>query len=205
MLQSFCSDNELRPNLSIPFIQGDRVCATNSHYGIMLPVDDADFISYPIKPKPHMVHFLDQVGEPEMELSYKDISAALTEIEFQLAQIDLTCPECKGEGQVEFSYWDRNSQLHTTFDECPECEGEGHTNIADYYAKNKYTYKLDDTYCFRVKTLRVIIKVMEYFHLDSITLLQSTTANTFPFHIIGEGFHVVCMPTRINQDEDEED
>ena len=205
LLQSFCDNDDLRPNLCSPFLQSGHVCATNAHYGIILPQEDGDFISYAHKDKPDMVHFLNQVGEPEIEISFKDINATLAEIEFQLAQIDTTCPECKGEGEVEFHYWDRHSQCHTTKNTCPECEGEGHTDIADYYSKNKYTYKLDDTYCFRVTTLRVIVKTMEYFHLDSITLLQSTTDDTFPFHIIGNDFHMICMPAKINQDEDEED
>lgn len=205
LLQAFCSDNELRPRLSKPFRQGGYTCATDAHFAIMLPTVESDVACYDIKQTPEVLHFLGQVGKAYAEIKSADLKTALHDIELGLAQVDTRCPECKGEGEVTFHYWDRNSECHTTEDVCPECEGSGYMDIADWYGKKKYTYPLDDTHGLRVTALRVIDKVIDYFGLDSVELLQSTTADTFPYHIVGDGFHVCIMPALTNQDEDEDE
>lgn len=130
-LQMFCSDNSfLHKKLTRPFINSvydGKVIATDSY--VMLIVD---------KKLLRCKYETDSQKIPRQQ-SYKPISisisfAAIDDAYNQLKLVpeevsedgkDKDCPECLGEGKVEFEYNAENGQTYYHECDCPICDGTG--------------------------------------------------------------------------------
>lgn len=204
LLQSFCDCSENRPEFNRPFVQGNYVIGTDDQVALLLPKDEADPVNYEEQTKPNMQRLISGEKKPLMEIDTKDIKVAFYELRDKINNIDRRRPECKGHRTVEYSYWDRLSNLHTTDLDCPICEGTGERNIHEFFRKKRYQYVINDKYSLSYPTMCHVIEVIDYFNLNKITLLQDVCQwQQWPFHIVDDRFHMVLAPTLYNHDDDD--
>ena len=129
-LQMFCSDDEYyRKKLTRPFIIescDDKVVATDGY--IMLIVD---------RKLLRCKYETDKLNIPQQSCESISIPISFAAIDeaYHLLQLedeevsedgkDKDCPECLGEGKVEFEYNAENGETYYHVCDCPICEGTG--------------------------------------------------------------------------------
>ena len=120
---TYCGDK--RPGLTLPFEQDDYIYATNTYIIIrvrkdIVPKGDCDY-----SPKGRVVNCQKAFYQPDptFTISAKDIETAFVKLGIDPNVIDSVCPECGGEGEVDWEYTDRNGKQHTLTYECPLCGG----------------------------------------------------------------------------------
>lgn len=138
-LQMFCSDDEaLRKQLTRPFINeryDGKVIASNGY--VMLIVDRKLLRCKYETDKLRIPH---QEYKPiSIPISFAAIDDAYNQLELEPEEVaedgkDKDCPECLGEGKVEFEYNAENGETYYHECDCPICDGTG---IRDDYVPVK--------------------------------------------------------------------
>lgn len=205
LLRMFCDDSENRPIFNHPFLQGGHTCATEGHAAIVLPIEDGDEAMYKPQEHPSVLPFLNKETESFMVIYRDECAAVYDGIEKGISEIDPKCPDCKGEGVVEYSYEDTMGNYHSEYLECPICYGSGKVDMKHYYGKRKFQYQIEEKYALNFPQLKRIKSVMEYFDLDAVEFLKEKSKNGQPYHIITDEFHMFLMPALLNVDDDDDD
>jgi hypothetical protein len=120
ILKKFCSEEKIRPAMMNPFINGEFVCATNGHIGIIIPKSLTE-TDYSKNPTMRMIEVLDNT-----DLLTKSLNIQLRETMtnfpkepiYETIGEEKKCPECDGSGEIECS------ECGNTYD-CKRCDGTG--------------------------------------------------------------------------------
>lgn len=129
-LQMFCSgDTHLRKQLTRPFIDSaydGKVIATD---GYVLLIVDRKMLRYKYETDSLKIpcHSCEPISKT---IDFKNIDDAYNQLELEPEEVsedgmDKECPECGGEGKVEFEYTADNNETYYHYCECPICEGTG--------------------------------------------------------------------------------
>ena len=156
---------EYREVLRQPFLQDGRVCATDGHMLIRISTAlcEGDYQERPGGQLPPNTAAVIPVPNTKEPLTYRKLEVALNATPDEHPG---RCPECNGEGDVKWKYWDKRGRIHTQQDTCPVCDGAG---VVDEYAVTKYQYSIHGAFlCLHhVKTL---LRTMEYLQTDTLRL-----------------------------------
>lgn len=122
----FVEDDGHREVFKTPFLQDGYVCATNGHVLIRVK---AELLTekYEEVATPIISRIIPQ-RNTDIEISQSAIFNALHNAKMVedsgVFQLYVYCKECKGTGEVDWNYYDRKGNYHTSSHECPICEGE---------------------------------------------------------------------------------
>lgn len=172
-----------------PFAVGYKACATNRYALVALPklteLPDLTPNVGQVYPLPHNGSVLYNVA---------DIKATLEKIPVKDAMrtVDITCTECGGEGEVEWSYG-----RHTMDANCPECRGKGWTSkrtlpTGEKEYDTQHNIKVIDAH-FRGERMAELLWLAEKVGVDTVTLVNFTMYNRPVVFVVGE-CELLLMP-----------
>lgn len=126
LLSLFYEVDGNRPKLSAPYLKDGYVCATDAHIMARIKAEV-------LNRKYNEVEGLNLVlpsGNCNFMVTLKEIKdtlAAIPQIDEEIeVRGDKECPECDGEGSVEWGYIDQAGKQHYKFCDCPVCDGTGY-------------------------------------------------------------------------------
>lgn len=124
LLSIFASEDEYRTALAKPFVQGEYIVATNAYVLIRMPKDYISDHDYERKSQPE-VHSKFLMQGKQSALSAKSLRQALMVGGIDPNSLLDDCPNCDEEGDVEWTYTDKNGCTHERMDICPVCGATG--------------------------------------------------------------------------------
>ncbi len=120
--------DSIRPMLEKPYPCGDYYVATDTVVLLMIKKDLVEGTFDEVKHAPNALKVIPQQN-CELLLDRNTIISALDNLphEKEIEEVEpaIDCPECDGDGEVEWEYQDRKFYHHTKFMECPCCKGSG--------------------------------------------------------------------------------
>lgn len=194
LLQTFVSDDEMRPKFQSPWRDGDYILASDTHIMIRVdgsmtdkqyPVDHCKMPFYWVQQEPKEYITLDAFNDA--------LAAAPLEDEVEKHGNNVKCQECQGSGEVywEYEHWEK------LFD-CPVCDGEGYieqerwiptgrkivSSMAYIQVKDKY---------FRADYIDLIRATMQTIRVNQIGVIVLND-NDPAFFKLNDKIEIVLMP-----------
>lgn len=194
----YCSCDDRRPTIQMPFRQDGKICATDGH--MLIRISESlcegeyyDTVNGQTPPSTGKVIPAPTICESLTMQMLTDALAKAPE------EQNRKCPECDGSGCVPWQYHDRNDHAHTKQDDCPECNGTG--ELDDYIAF-KYQFTIHGAaLCYtHLKTLQ---RTMTLLGIDTIRLRYVEPLKPILFHADGDNIEIVAM-SQMRDDELEE-
>jgi hypothetical protein len=184
LFKTFCSTDDLRPVMLLPFESNGKVYATDAHKLIRC---DSQLIHFTLQ-NPHK-SLNPSSAFPEINCNrtvvtkIEDFDILKTEDELSKIGDNITCEECKGEGYVEWEY-----KHHTAEHECPECKCSGYSHEARFVPNGKkcfpkYAYATIDGLFFNINILISIFEAHEIIGGEIISLNKLEKARAAMFKI----------------------
>lgn len=180
----FKDRNEIRA----PYVKDGYICATDRYALVRVGkeyIPSAEFSEiegYGIK-----------WNEPDTEigLSKSLIKSVIDRLpivdEYEMVDEEIICPECNGEGNVEWEYEDRNGNMHYDNFVCPVCDG---FTVVDECRKvptgkkiidEDYNIKIRDSY-IKARNLLKLFNAMEICGIEKISIVNFAD-HSITFHI----------------------
>lgn len=119
LLLSIVNPDSTVKRYTMPFrLNGRWAAAHDGHFCVETPLEeDLDIETY------------EKTGTLEPKGILTDhilTSAAINEAYDKVTNLsEITCPDCEGEGEVNFTFQSRNGNIYEHQDECPVCDGKG--------------------------------------------------------------------------------
>lgn len=187
LFDMYCSDNDNRQAIQMPFRQDGKICATDGH--MMIRVDEkiceGEYYDTVNGLKPPTTSRV--IPEPTIDvpLTIKMINKALGKAP---EDKDRRCPECNGEGDVTWTYTDRLHNKHEMQAQCPECDGTG--ELYDYTAV-KYQFNFLGC-CLCYYHLKTLLKTMEILRADTLHCRYAQKHQAML--LTTDGVEIIAMP-----------
>lgn len=197
----FVGNDSYRPQLHKPFLQDGHVVATDSRVLIrvrqeLLKGCYAENSHAPIVSKVLTNHNFDKA------VTLEKLEAAIAECPLEDEEVLISdavnCPDCDGDGEVEWEYTDKDHHTHCEYHECPVCMGSGELRPAQYRKTGRKIPEYNapiDVYGLNFSA-RVLVKLC-----DAMKLLGVSHAQYIARYVGGanifrllNGVDVVVMP-----------
>lgn len=172
----FVANDELRPNLNIPFEFNGFVVASNGHILIKVKKEDCDFEIDSSNEGPSISNLIPEYNRQKtLNIDNGFFEDYKTLYEVIDVKKDVECSTCTGERVIEWSYktWKR-------YDTCPECLGAGLVQKTDYERTGKRRFssqlvKMEELY-FKIDMFYVIIEVQRLLggDIEVVSLCKKT-------------------------------
>lgn len=135
LLYKFTADEDFRPGIQKPFMQGGYICATNAYIVLrvnrkLIPPSNDDYVPKGYVPNVTAV-MPNPNPTPTFTITIKAIRECLVALGLNYDILTKNCPECDGSGDVDWYYTDRDGDTHTMVDKCPCCDGMGEVANGD--------------------------------------------------------------------------
>lgn len=202
-LQMFCSaDTHFRKQLTRPFINSaydGKVIATDCS---VLLIADRKLLR--LKYETDSLVIPHQSYKPvSITISFKAIDEAYNQLELVPEEVsedglDKECPECDGEGQVEFEYNATDNQTYYHYCKCPICDGTG---IRNDYVPIKTgrmlvpvgsVFIMHHTY-FDARRVWKVVEALRLMGFEQMTWVGESTTGMNWFDVC-DGLQLVLMP-----------
>lgn len=193
--------DSIRPMLEKPFPCGDYVAATDTHVLLMIRKDLLEN-SYPeVRATPNVMKVTPKVN-CDLPLTQEQIATALGalphEEEMYEAAPAVQCPECDGDGEVEWVYEDKDYYRHTDWFNCPCCKGSGLLRKAVMKPTGKIT--VDISACiiingvgFRAHVLETLLDTMKSLDIKEVNIISLNKSRPCMIRI-ADGITFIFMP-----------
>lgn len=178
------TEDDMRPSLEKPMEQDGYICATDTHIAIRIKKEMLTG-EYDCRESPNFARVF-PTPKREYFITQRAITEAIAKCGLDEA-LYVDCPECKGSGEVEWHYHDKDGDTHTQEDYCPVCGGDGNA----FNGANKYVLLAGDK-AFQAHYLIRILKAMRLLGADAIWLTPNGH-NGWLFEPC-EGGEIVLMP-----------
>lgn len=213
VLNSFTlKDDDFRPAMKLPWIQGDFVIASDARKIIcfkkellegMYMIEDnpkaPDGLRViPIGSNCDIIFYTNDLLMKIHELKFKEKSTYKREI--------IECNDCNGEGSVNFKYCDSNWVDHEINGECPVCDGSGKveliTDIEEDTTVESFNnvLKMNNSY-FDDDVMRSLIMAANDLEEPIIKLIYKSDELAAHKFIVGE-CTICLMPIKFNEEVD---
>lgn len=121
LFKMFCSGDDLRPVLQLPFESNGKVVATDSYRLIRCDKDLVDFEIVNGGKAPNVDSVFPELNcNRIVTTKIEDFDFLKTEDEYKKVGKDIPCKECGGKGKVVWEYKNFEIDLY-----CPVCKGDG--------------------------------------------------------------------------------
>lgn len=127
---SFDPNDEIRPYMAHPFIQGGYVYATEGHWLIRIPISivpDTVLCQYTEQDMPNCTAVIPDEFDMDETITYNMVRAVFDSVPMEkVCNTELVeCKECYGTGMVTYTYYASDCKAYEMEGECPMCEGSG--------------------------------------------------------------------------------
>lgn len=136
-LENFCSDKSCHEKFWKPFINGDYVVATDTHFLVVVnkeEVENDDPLNVSEKDYVEIVESGKGDEVKNITFNYNDLLNALKQVPIS-SDSEHLCPDCNGDGEVVFEYLSTHNYEYKLRGECPVCNGTGINNNFLYLHK----------------------------------------------------------------------
>lgn len=197
----FIGDDKYRPQFHKPFLQDGYVVATNANMLIrvrkeLLKGEYAENSHVPTVSKVFTDYNFDKA------VTLEKLEAAIAQCPLEDEEIlireAVDCPDCDGDGEVEWEYTDKDLITHREYHECPVCHGSGTRRPAKYRKTGRKIPEYDapiDVYGlnFRAMLLMTLCDAMKLLGLNQAQYVARHIGKANIFHLI-DGVDVIIMP-----------
>lgn len=132
LLALFHTPDSDRQKIRAPFLADGYVCATDNH-SLILIRPEACRGTYPPQ-NLDVLRFLKPGKDAPADITLADLRQAIAKVpgreETRIVSPAVLCPECRGEGQVEWTYQTGEARIYRRYFECPACRGTGNSREA---------------------------------------------------------------------------
>lgn len=194
--------DSIRPMLEKPYPCGDWVVASDTKALLMIKKDLLDDSFEEVKHAPNALKVVPEQN-CELLLERRTILSALNNLphEKEMEEVEpaVDCPECEGDGEVEWEYQDRKFHHHTKFMECPCCNGSG--VLRDAVMKPTGKMKVDylsyivlNGFGVWAPLLETLVETMDALGIEEVKIL-ALRKNASCMIQIADGVNFIFMPT----------
>ena len=202
LIYNFVSPDKLRPALSHPFRQHDKLCATNGRVLIRIDkklIDDPDLV-----PKFQKNRKLPETSSviPETTLNIPLTQQKIKKAVQKANIVDefIPCEECHNTGIVEWEYQALDG-YYTKKDKCPVCDGEGHLGkTGNKIPDPKQLYQIKRLF-FTGETIAWLLKVMDLLETSKLTV---TGQNPYALLLTMPGVEILIANHLFDEDDNTE-
>lgn len=211
VLRLFECKDQYRPAMMQPFFQENFVLATDAHKLVCFNKDllkTIDFESHEKAP-----NALSIIPEENFEiLSFKTdyLREKIDELRKMSNEkylvVNGKCPDCNGDGWVEYEFEDHKGKYHTTEGDCPTCETKSVFRLIRNIETGKTidefreVLKMDESY-IDVVQFEKMVKAAELLNIDEIKLTNRKSKTSIHKFIAGE-CTIVLMPVHSVEEND---
>lgn len=200
----FVGNDIYRPQLHKPFLQDGYVLATNANIMIrvrqeLLKEEYAENSHAPIVSKVlTSCNFDKAVTLEKLEAA---IAQCPLEDEKVMVRAAVDCPECDGDGEVEWEYVDSDGDTHHKYLDCPICDGTGEIHPAQYRKTGRKIPEYNvpiDVYGlnFSAMLLMTLCDAVKLLGLSQARYVARHFGKANTFRLI-DGVDVIMMPLSI--------
>lgn len=131
LLALFYESDHYSEQVGTPFLSDGYVCATETHRLIMIKPEICKG-----EYQPNKLHVLKTLSPYNIDISItldelKDaVGRVSTEEEMKTIRPAIECEECEGDGEVEWTYEDKDGYTYEEYHPCPICHGSGYSSRA---------------------------------------------------------------------------
>lgn len=131
LLALFYDSDHFREQIRTPFLSDGYVCATETHRVILIKPEICKG-----EYKPNNLHVLKTLKPQNINITLtlaklkKAVERVSSEKEMKIIRPAIKCNDCEGEGEVEWSYEDKDGHTHEEYHTCPICKGSGNSSPA---------------------------------------------------------------------------
>lgn len=197
----FVGNNKYRPQFHKPFLQDGYVVATNANILIrvrqeLLKGEYSENSQVPTVSKVLTDYNFDKAVT--LEKLEAAIAQCPLEDEKVMVRMAVDCPECDGDGEVEWTYVDSDGDTHHKYLDCPICDGTGEIHPAQYRKTGRKVPEYNapiDVYSlnFRAILLMTLCDAMRLLGLSQAQYVARHIGKANIFHLI-DGVDVIIMP-----------
>lgn len=192
--------DDLRPALQSPSLENDHVCATDLYKLLRIR---RELLTGDYKPIKGIK--VDKILPPcnfdrtiSLKLLEKAIEQCSSEAEKELISPEIECPECDGDGEVEWEYQDKDYNSHLAVYDCPVCRGSGILRPAKWADTERRHPTIESNILvfgqiFRAIYLHSMCETMKLLGLDSVRYVASYKDKANIFNLC-EGIDIIIMP-----------
>lgn len=211
ILRFFVGNDEMRPAMMSPFIQDDFVIATDAHAVIcfkksLLGKTEIE----PNEKAPNALSIIPTEENMSVECDTtemrKQISKSRKVADETYEVEEANCPDCDGNGFVDYEFEDYKRKTHKIEDTCPTCENESEWKVF----KNKKTgdeiegfrelFKIENA-LIDVNFFERLVKVAELLAVEKFKLVYRKSETSLNKFIVGE-CTICIMPVYQSTDDD---
>lgn len=201
LFDPYLSDDPYLPKLKAPFLCDGYICATETH--ILLRVRQDLLPGYEVNQKDvlniaaviHPVNCDRQITLPQLRAALEQCPLVDEEV---LVSPEVPCPECDGEGFVQWEYTDKDHYTHHEVYNCPVCDGTGIKSLAIYSLTGRKA-PADSTYIaiggipFSARFLLKIADTMQLLGIDTCSHIAAYPDEPNIF-TLADGLDIILMP-----------
>ena len=131
LLALFYDSDHFREQIRAPFTSDGYVCATETHRLILIKPEICKG-----EYKPNKLHVQKILTPHNIDITLtlarlkKAVVRVSKEKEMKTIRPAIECKDCEGEGEVEWSYEDKDGYTHEEYHTCPICNGTGNSSPA---------------------------------------------------------------------------
>jgi len=197
----FVGDDKFRSQFHKPFLQAGYVVATNAN--ILIRVRQ-ELLKGEYSENSHVPTVSKVLTDYNFNkaVTLEKLEAAIAQCPLEDEEILISeavyCPDCDGDGEVEWEYTDKAFITHREYHECPVCHGSGTRRPAKYrktgrkipeYSAPIDVYGLN----FRAMLLMTLCDAMRLLGLNQAQYVARHIGKANIFHLI-DGVDVIIMP-----------
>lgn len=210
-LRLFEGTDQYRPAMMQPFFQGEFVIATDAHKLICFEkrlLKTIDFESH--EKAPNALAIIPDENFEILDFKTDFLREKVDELrkisKGKYLILDGKCPDCNGDGWVEYTFEDHKGTDHTTEGDCPTCETQSVfrriTNIETGKKIDEFreVLKMDESY-IDVDQFEKMVKAAEILNIDEIKLTNRKSKTSIHKFIVGE-CTIVLMPLHSVEEND---
>lgn len=199
LLALFYDSGHFREQIKAPFLSDGYVCATETHRVIMIKPEICKG-----EYKPNNLHVLKVLTPRNIDITLtlaklkKALGRVSSEKEMKTIRPAIKCKDCDGDGEVEWSYEDKDGYTHEDYHTCPVCNGTGNSSPAieeptgRMIPVNEAVIGIYEN-IFNANQILALCDAMELLGIDKCKYVASSKAggNTF---ILNDDITIVICP-----------
>lgn len=198
LLALFYDSDHFRAQIQTPFLSDGYVCATETHRLILIKPEICKG-----EYKPNNMHVLKVLTPHNVDITLtlaklkKAVERMSTVKEMKTIRPAIKCEDCDGDGEVEWSYEDKDGRTHEEYYTCPICHGSGNSSPAVEEPTGRMIPDANASIgiyenIFNAWNVLALCDAMELLGIDKVKYVASTITGGNTFILTDEITVVIC-------------
>lgn len=198
LLALFYDSDHFRAQIQTPFLSDGYVCATETHRLILIKPEICKG-----EYRPNNMHVLKVLTPHNVDITLtlaklkKAVARMSTVKEMKTIRPAIKCEDCDGDGEVEWSYEDKDGRTHEEYYTCPICHGSGNSSPAVEEPTGRMIPDVNASIgiyenIFYAYNILALCDAMELLGIDKVKYVASTKTGGNTFILTDEITVVIC-------------